>query len=769
MKVEKRNGKLEQVNFDKIKRRLKELIKGNDCLYHLKAIKDVDIICQEIISKLYDGVKSREIDEEVARICVSSTEYLDMPVLASRIIVSNLHKNTFSNYSEYINFIYNNNIISEKFYNTVNKHYERINQEIDYDRDYSFEYFGFKTLENAFLLKVDKKVIERPQQMYMRVAFSVFDNDVDKAINLYHYISNHYYTHASPTLFNAGLKLQNLSSCFLKGMDDSIDGIYKSLSDCAKISKVGGGIGIHISNVRARGSKIRGTNGESYGITSMLQVFEKTSLYVDQSGRRKGSYAIFLEPWHADIMEFLELRLAGADADRARHLFYGLWVPDLFMEKVKNDQDWYLMCPDECPGLNEVYGDDFVKLYESFIEQKKYRKIIKAQDIWRKILSVQIETGMPYICYKDSVNQKCNQKNLGTIKSSNLCCEISLYSDSKEYAVCNLSSINLTKFVNENLEFNFKKLESITEFIVEALNNVIDNSYCPVVEGTLSNSRHRPIGIGIQGLADVFAKMGFAYDSPEAKKINIEISETIYYSALKSSINLSKKYGSYSSFKDSPFSKGILQMDMWESDFKSTRYDWDIIRQDVQKYGARNSMLTAYMPTATTAQIMGNSECFEPLHACFYKKRVLSGEFSIINKYLLRDLSKLKLWNKRMEQLLLLNDGSIQNIKEIPQNLKNIYKTCWEVDMKCLIEYARDRSIFIDQMQSLNFFIQNPTWKNLNINHFRAWKSGLKTGMYYLRSAPVAEGGKFSVSAELEKSTREEAESCPIGCTSCSS
>lgn len=771
MKVKKRNGTFEKLIFTKIQTRIRKAINQTPCLKH---VMDNDEITQKVITELYDGISTNEIDEQTCRICVASIEYKDMPTLASRIIVSNMHKNTTSNYREYIKKLHDENMINENFYNTVMENIETIENEIDYSRDYFFDFFGFKTLEKSYLFKLNNEVIERPQQMYIRVAFSIFNNNVQDAIQLYHLISQHYYTHASPTLFNSGIKIQNLSSCFLKGIDDSIEGIFKSLSDCAQISKVGGGIGIHISSIRARGSQIRGTNGHSDGIVPMLKVFDKTCVYVNQSSRRKGSFAIFLEPWHADILEFLDLKNSqGLDSARARDLFYGLWIPNIFMEKIKNNQDWYLMCPNECPGLNETFGKEFEELYQKYIDEKKYRNVVKAQDVWKKVLSSQIETGTPYICYKDNVNEKCNQKNLGIIKSSNLCCEISLYSDDKEYAVCNLASLALPKYVNDDLHFDFEKLSSVTEFVVKALNNVIDNTYCPVPEARSSNSKHRPLGIGVQGLADVYIKMKIPFESEQAFELNKQIFETIYYSCLKSSVELAKQYGKYSSFENSPFSKGILQFDMWDENFKSDRYDWDSLKQDIKKFGVRNSMLTALMPTASTAQILGNAECFEPIDSCYYKKRVLAGEYSIINKYLVNELTKLKLWSKEMADLIIYYRGSIQKIDTIPQKLKEIYKTCWEIDMKNVISQARDRSLFIDQMQSMNLFINVSTFKNLNSLHFYAWKNGLKTGSYYIRSLPISNAGNFSIDSKMEKKIREkeiqeQAESCPIGCFNCS-
>lgn len=1153
MKIKKRNGNLEQLSFDKIIYRLKKLC-NDKTLGVLKKI-DPDVVAQRVVSSIYDGVHSTELDEEAARIAVSMTENMEYQKLASRIIISDMHKSTIECFSEVMENLYNNTdksgnpmpIIADDVIEIVRANKDALNFEIDYNRDYMFDYFGFKTLERSYLMKIwdkntnEMRVVERPQHLYMRVAVGIHKDDISSVIKTYHLISQHFYTHASPTLFNSSSRLSAFTSCYLIGTNDSIDGIFKTVSDCAKISKLGGGIGVHISNIRAKGSLIRGTNGLSDGIIPMIKVYNASAVYVNQSGRRKGSFAMYCEPWHADILEFLELKKnQGHDDVRARDLFYAMWTPDLFMKQVESDGDWYLMCPDECPGLPEKYGDDFEELYWKYVEEKKYRKVVKAQEVWKKILEAQIETGVPYICYKDSVNKKCNQKSLGTIKSSNLCvapetmiltskgyyqiadlenkeievwngqefsktivrktgveqklvqvklsngsqvectpyhkfyvvtgkrpnaypklqqveaqklqkgmqliksefpviekghqdfpypyehglfcadgtyehnsqresnkiermcpnkalpekdycgrhihmynsnktsseycqaniqwlpritlygekkkllpyltsriqakednlgrinvrlmsdlkqkfevpincdlniklrwlegfcdgdgciirtdgctaiqvssihyafltnvkyllqtlgcdpkiipgvdegwrnmpdgngeykefwcqksyrmnitsydtaklydlgfrtkrlqitgvypknntkrwirvediidtnriddtycfkeekrgmgifngvltgqcAEISLYSDDKEYACCNLASIALPKFVeyseNGKPYFNFEKLCEIAEYIITPMNKVIDNNYYPTPETEKSNFAHRPLGIGAQGLADVFFKMKLPFESKEAKQLNKEIFETIYYGCMKGSIELAKKDGAYSSFKGSPFSEGKFQFDLAQEydgikldEYLSGRWDWETLRKELVEYGARNSMLVALMPTASTAQIMGNIESFEPIDSCIFKRRVLSGEFMVVNKHLVEDLNKLKLWNKEMKDTIIANNGSIQSITEIPDNLKEVYKTVWEISMKSVIEQCRDRGVFVDQMQSMNLFMANPTYKKLSSMHFYGWKNNLKTGCYYLRSKAIASAGKFSVDANLEKQIRK--------------
>jgi len=782
MKIKKRDGRLEQLSFDKIIYRLKKIC-NDKVLGALKSI-DPDIVAQKVVSSIYDGVTSCELDEEAARIAVSMIDNLQYQKLASRIIISNAHKNTHECFSEVMERLYNNTdklgkhapILADDIIEIIRKHKNTLNFAIDYNRDYLFDYFGYKTLERSYLQKIwnvkneRMEIIERPQHLYMRVAVGIHKDDIESVLKTYHLISQHYYTHATPTLFNAGTRLASLASCYLIGSDDSIEGIFITITDCGKISKLAGGIGVHITNIRAKGSMIRGTNGLSDGIIPMIKVYNETARYINQGGKRKGSFALYLETWHADILEFLDLKKNQGHEDmRARDLFYAMWISDLFMKCVEEDSDWYLMCPDECPGLSDTYGEDFEKLYNKYVTERRYKRVVKAQEIWRKILDAQIETGTPYICYKDAVNKKCNQKNLGTIKSSNLCAEINLYSDDKEYAVCNLASIALPKFVKydhiNKPYFDFEHLRQISEYIIHAMNKVIDHTYYPVPETKLSNMKNRPVGLGIQGLVDVYVKMRLPFESEDAKKLNKEIFETIYYGSLRGSIELAKRDGAYSSFQGSPFSEGKLQFDLAAeydgidlTNYLSGRWDWDSLKQDLVKYGSRNSMLLALMPTASTAQIMGNSECFEPVDSCIFKRRVLSGEFIVVNKYLVEDLEKLNLWNNELKDMIIANDGSIQNIDIIPDDIKQLYKTVWEISMKSVIEQCHDRGVFIDQTMSMNLFMANPNYKRLTSMHFYAWKKNLKTGMYYLRSKSSASAGKFSINPELEKRIREKKE-----------
>jgi ribonucleoside-diphosphate reductase alpha chain len=1137
MKIQKRDGRLEQLSFDKIIYRLQKLC--NDSSLGLLTTIDPDVIAQRVVSSIYDGVTSCELDEEAARIAISLTENPEYQKLASRITISNAHKSTHECFSEVMERLYNNTdksgahtpILADDVIEIIRRHKNTINVAIDYKRDYLFDYFGYKTLERSYLQKIMNndtnvmELVERPQHLYMRVAIGIHKDNIDSILKTYNLISQHYYTHASPTLFNAGTRLSNLSSCFLVGTDDSLEGIFKTITDCGKISKVGGGIGVHITNIRAKGSIIRGTNGKSDGIIPMIKVYNETAKYINQcftpdtwvysksgpkqmqdvttddnlitidgtfkkvneviknnvqkeileiratntlfpvkvtkehelyllknqrkitnysvikkrlekgiikpdfynasalteddlvgfpipkyeldndihdldyykfygimlgdghicngrneygvtlgnetksdlkefvrkylgsknihywecdnisecssirwsgseslnltrdmlydsdnqkviqedflhlskhkiikilegllrtdgsnlkelvfttssqklimqmrylflrigiltsgyirnnigkshvtkhgrtittkqlsyclripkhpnlssiiqfkkpgkyfkyfewnnilwgrirsinkieyqgevydfnmidnhnyltdmglvhnSGKRKGSFAVYLEPWHSDILEFLDLKKNQGHEDvRARDLFYAMWVPDLFMKTVETDSDWYLMCPDECPGLTDVYGEEFEKLYWSYVEQKRYKRVVKAQEVWTRILDSQMETGTPYIGYKDAVNRKCNQKNLGTIRSSNLCIEISLYSDHKEYATCNLASIALPKFVKYDKDnkpyFDFQHLKEVAEYIIEPMNKVIDNNYYPVPETKLSNLQHRPLGIGIQGYHSILFQMRLPFESEEAKKLNKEIFETIYYGCLQGSIELAKKDGVYSSFPGSPFSEGKLQFDLCKefdgidlNEYLSGRWDWDALKKDLVKYGTRNSMLLALMPTASTAQIMGNTESFEPIDSCIFKRRVLSGEYIVVNKYLVEDLVKLGLWSKDLKDTIIANDGSIQDIDIIPNDLKALYKTVWEISMKSVIEQCRDRGVFVDQMQSMNLFMANPNYKRLTSMHFYAWKSNLKSGMYYLRSKSSASAGKFSIDPELEQRIKE--------------
>ena len=779
MQIKKRDGRLEKLSFDKVIYRLSKLCNDSSlCL--LKTI-DPDIIAQRVVSSIYDGVTSCELDEEAARIAISMTENPEYQKLASRIIISNAHKNTIECFSEVMENLYNNTdklgnpapILADDIIEIIRKHKNTINFAIDYKKDYIFDYFGYKTLERSYLQKILNKttnkmdVVERPQHLYMRVAIGIHKDDIESVIKTYNLISQHYYTHATPTLFNAGTRLANLASCFLIGTEDSLEGIFKTITDCGKISKMAGGIGLHVTNIRAKGSLIRGTNGPSDGLIPMLKVYNEVAKYINQGGKRKGSFACYVEPWHSDILEFLDLKKNQGHEDvRARDLFYAMWVPDLFMKRVEEDSDWYLMCPDECPGLTDVYGEEFEELYNNYVEEGRYKRIVKAQEVWTHILDAQMETGTPYIGYKDAVNKKCNQKNLGTIRSSNLCLEISLYSDHNEYAVCNLCSIALPKFVkydeNGSPFFDFEYLKNVSEYIIEPMNKVIDNNYYPVPETKKSNMAHRPIGVGVQGLVDVYVKMRLPFESQEAKKLNKEIFETIYYGCLKGSMELAKNDGTYSSFKGSPFSEGKLQFDLAAefdgidlSNYLSGRWDWDTLKSDLVKYGARNSMLLALMPTASTAQIMGNTESIECFDSCIFKRRVLSGEYVVVNKYLVEDLLKLGLWSKELKDTIIANEGSIQNIDIIPDNLKALYKTVWEISMKSVIEQASDRGVFVDQMQSMNLFMANPNYKRLTSMHFYAWKAHLKSGMYYLRSKASASAGKFSIDPELEKRIKE--------------
>jgi ribonucleoside-diphosphate reductase alpha chain len=779
MKIEKRDGRLEQLSFDKIIYRLQKLC--NDSSLGLLTTIDPDVIAQRVVSSIYDGVTSCELDEEAARIAISMTENPEYQKLASRITISNAHKSTHECFSEVMERLYNNTdksgahtpILADDTIEIIRLHKNTINVAIDYKRDYLFDYFGYKTLERSYLQKIMNndtnvmELVERPQHLYMRVAIGIHKDNIDSILKTYNLISQHYYTHASPTLFNAGTRLSNLSSCFLLGTDDSIEGIFKTITDCGKISKIAGGIGVHVTNIRAKGSIIRGTNGPSDGIIPMVKVYNEVAKYINQGGKRKGSFAIYLEPWHSDILEFLDLKKNQGHEDvRARDLFYAMWVPDLFMKTVEADSDWYLMCPDECPGLADVYGEEFETLYWSYVEQKRYKRVVKAQEVWTRILDSQMETGTPYIGYKDAVNRKCNQKNLGTIRSSNLCLEISLYSDHNEYAVCNLASIALPKYVKYDESgkpyFDFEHLRQVSKYIMEPMNKVIDNNYYPVPETKTSNLKHRPVGIGLQGYHSILFQMRLPFESEEAKKLNKEIFETIYYGCLQGSIELAKKDGAYSSFPGSPFSEGKLQFDLCKefdgidlNEYLSGRWDWDALKKELVKYGTRNSMLLALMPTASTAQIMGNTESFEPIDSCIFKRRVLSGEYIVVNKYLVEDLVKLGLWSKNLKDTIIANDGSIQNIDIIPDDLKALYKTVWEISMKSVIEQCRDRGVFVDQMQSMNLFMANPNYKRLTSMHFYAWKSNLKSGMYYLRSKSSASAGKFSIDPELEQRIKE--------------
>ena len=766
MLVIKRDKRKESVKFDKITARIEKLSYGLNTKY----VKTIEI-AKKVIDGLYDGVSTQELDELAAETAATlTTKHPDYAILAARISISNLHKTTSKSFSNTMKRLYtyinpktgkNASLLSKEVYGIINKNAALLDSSIIYDRDFSYDYFGFKTLQKSYLLKLDGVVVERPQHLLMRVAIGIHKEDIDAAIETYNLLSEKWFTHATPTLFNAGTPKPQLSSCFLLTMkDDSIDGIYDTLKQCAKISQSAGGIGLSIHNVRATGSYINGTNGISNGIIPMLRNFDMTARYVDQGGgKRKGSFAIYLEPWHSDIFEFLQLKKNhGKEELRARDLFYAMWIPDLFMKRVESNEDWSLFSPDEAQDLHEKYGDDFEKLYAKYEKEGKARKTVKAQDLWFEILESQIETGNPYILYKDAANKKSNQKNLGTIKSSNLCTEIMEYTSPDEIAVCNLASIALNKFVKDDLTYDHQKLYEITKVITKNLNKVIDVNYYPVEEARNSNMKHRPIGIGVQGLADAFILMRHSFDSKEAKKLNVEIFETIYFGAMEASMELSKKDGSYETYEGSPVSKGIFQFDMWGINPDSNRWDWTKLKQKVKKNGVRNSLLLAPMPTASTSQILGNNECFEPYTSNIYTRRVLSGEFIVVNKHLLKDLIKLNLWNDSMKDKLMEANGSIQGFKEIPDDIKHLYRTVWEISQKSIIDMAADRGAYICQSQSMNIHMQDATFGKLTSMHFHAWKKGLKTGLYYLRTKAAADAIKFTIVKEEKSDVNQEAE-----------
>jgi len=775
MDVVKRDGRKEPVKFDKITARVKKLC------YGLNAIVQPEMVAMKVIEGLYDGVTTIELDNLAAEVSASKTiEHPDYALLASRISVSNLHKNTKKSFSDTVSDLYhyidpksgqNASLIAEDVFEIIQKNADYLDGQIIYDRDYKYDYFGYKTLERAYLLKLDGEIVERPQHMLMRVSIGIHKNDLESAIKTYNLMSEGWFTHATPTLFNAGTPKPQMSSCFLLTMkEDSIEGIYDTLKQCARISQSAGGIGLSIHDIRAKGSYIKGTNGVSNGIVPMLKVFNDTARYVDQGGgKRKGSFAIYIEPWHSDIQDFLDLKKnTGFEDQRARDLFYAMWVPDLFMKRVKNNENWTLMCPNECPGLSDAYGDEFEALYIKYETEGKGRKTIKAQDVWFKILESQIETGTPYMVYKDAANIKSNQKNLGTIKSSNLCTEILEYSAPDETAVCNLGSIALPKYVNaETKAFDFDKLFEVAYQLTVNLNQVIDVNYYPVKEAENSNFRHRPIGLGVQGLADAFILMRFPFDSADAKQLNKDIFETIYYAAMTASKDLAKKDGAYSTYEGSPVSKGIFQFDMWGVT-PSNRWEWDVLKEEVKEYGVRNSLLMAPMPTASTAQILGNNECFEPYTSNVYTRRVLAGEYIIVNKHLLKDLVKLGLWDSVMKNKLMASNGSVQNIAEIPQDIKDLYKTAWEISGKTLIDLSADRGAYVCQSQSLNLFMENANFAKLTSMHFYGWESGLKTGMYYLRTKAAADAVKFTLdktALEQPKAKTEEERLAEIACS----
>jgi ribonucleoside-diphosphate reductase alpha chain len=764
MLVLKRDGRRESVKFDKITVRIERLCYGLNPDY----VKPVEI-AKKVIDGLYDGVSTVELDHLAAETAATmTTRHPDFAKLAARIEISNLHKvteesffNTMKRLYTYINPKTGENaaLLSTKVFGVIQANAKRLDEAIDYNRDYNYDFFGYKTLERSYLMRLDGKVVERPQHMLMRVAVGIHMEDIDRAIETYNLMSEKWFTHATPTLFNAGTPKPQLSSCFLLSMqDDSIDGIYDTLKQCAKISQSAGGIGLSIHNVRATGSYIKGTNGTSNGIVPMLRNFDMTARYVDQGGgKRKGSFAIYMEPWHADIFDFLSLKKNhGKEEMRARDLFYALWIPDLFMKRVEANENWSLFCPHECPGLYDAYGDEFERLFEKYEKEGRARKTIKAQDLWFEILESQIETGTPYMLYKDAANKKSNQKNLGTIRSSNLCTEIMEFTSKDEVAVCNLASIALNMFVKEDGTYDHQRLYEVTKVVTRNLNKVIDVNYYPVEEARRSNMRHRPIGIGVQGLADTFMLLKISFESEEARKLNKDIFETIYFGAMETSMELAQEEGAYETFEGSPVSKGIFQFDMWGVEPNSGRWDWFELKQKVKKHGVRNSLLLAPMPTASTSQILGNNECFEPYTSNMYVRRVLSGEFIVANKYLMQELIDLGLWNERTMNKIKMENGSVQNIPEIPQDIKERYKTVWEISQKTIIDMAADRGAFICQSQSMNIHLQDANFGKMTSMHFYAWKKGLKTGMYYLRTKAAADAIKFTVEKEKKEKPVEQ-------------
>lgn len=758
MYVLNRKGEEEDISFDQILKRIQRLS------YGLHELVDPARVTQGVINGMYSGIKTCELDELAAQTCAyMATTHPDFSILAARITTDNLHKNTSDDIGEVANQLYHfkdvrgrdASLISKEVYDFIIKHKDRLNKEIDYTRDFNYDYFGFKTLERSYLLRINNKIVERPQHLLMRVSIGIHIDDIDRALETYHLMSQKYFTHATPTLFNSGTPRPQMSSCFLLSIQsDSIEGIFETLKQCALISKTAGGIGIAVQDVRGQNSYIRGTNGNSNGLIPMLRVFNDTARYVDQGGgKRKGSFAIYIEPWHSDVFEFLDLRKNhGKEELRARDLFYALWIPDLFMKRVKENKDWTLMCPNECPGLSETWGEEFEKLYTKYEEEGLGKRTVPAQDLWFAILQSQIETGTPYMLYKDACNSKSNQQNLGTIKCSNLCCEIVEYTSPGEVAVCNLASIALCKFVEvEERKFNFQKLYDITRIITRNLDKIIERNYYPVKEAKVSNHRHRPIGIGVQGLADTFMLLRYPYESDDAKELNKRIFETMYYAALEESVELAKVHGPYETFKGSPASKGILQFDMWNVKVDNKYWNWDELKQKIIKHGLRNSLLLAPMPTASTSQILGNNESFEPYTSNIYYRRVLSGEFFVVNPHLLKDLFDRGLWDEDMKQQLIAHNGSIQYINEIPDDLKELYKTVWEIKQKNIIDMAADRGAFIDQSQSLNIHIQKPTFAKLSSMHFYGWEKGLKTGAYYLRTQAATDAIKFTVDTHVVK------------------
>ncbi|MFT5922483.1 MAG: ribonucleoside-diphosphate reductase alpha chain [Flavobacteriales bacterium] len=760
MFVKKRDGRKEAVKFDKITARIKKLC------YGLHSSVDPTKIAMKVIEGVYDGVTTPELDNLAAEVsATNAVSHPDYALLASRIAVSNLHKGTKKQFSEVMTDLYNYidpktgenaSLLAEDVHKIIQENSDFLDSNIIYDRDFSYDFFGFKTLERSYLLKLNGEVAERPQQMLMRVSIGIHKEDLEAAVDTYNMMSEGWFTHATPTLFNAGTPKPQMSSCFLLTTKaDSISGIYDTLKQCAQISQNAGGIGLAIHDIRAKGSYIKGTNGTSNGIVPMLKVFNDTARYVDQGGgKRKGSFAMYIEPWHADVHDFLDLKKNhGKEEQRARDLFYALWIPDLFMKRVEEDGMWTLMCPNECPGLSACWGPEFEKLYTKYEEEGKGRETIKAQDLWHKIVESQIETGTPYMLYKDAANSKSNQQNLGTIRSSNLCTEILEYTSEDEVAVCNLASVALPKYIKDG-EFDHQRLFDVTYQVTKNLNRIIDGNYYPIVEARNSNMRHRPIGIGVQGLADAFIMMRYPFDSPEARVLNKEIFETIYYAAATASKDLAKEEGAYQTFEGSPASQGKLQFDLWGVK-PSNRWEWDILKEEIKEHGLRNSLLLAPMPTASTAQILGNNECFEPYTSNMYNRRVLSGEFIVVNKHLLRDLTRLGLWDDDMKNRVIAANGSVQGIDEIPDNLKAIYKTAWEISQKAIIDMSADRGAFICQSQSLNIFMENANFGKLTSMHFYGWKAGLKTGMYYLRTKAARDAIKFTVDKKYQTAPEE--------------
>lgn len=792
MFVLKRDGNKERVSFDKVLKRI-------DILSSDLSINSHEI-AQKVCSRIYDGVSTDKLDELAAYICSSLiVDNPDYDKLASRIVVSNHQKKTKNIFSETVEHLYNNDknqLVSDELYTIVQKYKTELDDTIKYDRDYYFDYFGFKTLEKSYLLGFEDNLIERPQDLFMRVAIGIHGDDIERIIETYNCLSNKYFVHATPTLFNFGTKRQQGSSCYLLHMEsDSVSGMYNTLHDCAMISKYAGGIGLHIHNVRANGSMIRGTNGVSSGIIPMLRVFNNTARHINQAGKRNGSIAIYLEPWHADIESFLDMKKNhGNEEERARDLFYAMWISDLFMKRVKENAKWSLMCPNDCPGLSDVYGPAFEELYEKYESEGKFKKQVEAQHIWYKILDSQIETGTPYMLYKDAVNMKTNHQNLGTIKSSNLCCEIMEYTAPDEIAVCNLASLCLPSYIKPATDtdtekvYDFELLRKMVKIVTRNLNRVIDRNFYPNDKAERSNMKHRPIGIGVQGLADTYILMGLAYESPEAEKLNKQIFETIYYASLEASMELSKERaldqnvealmneyeksslkefkGAYSSYEGSPVSNGVLQYDMW-NETPSDLWDWAKLKEDIKSFGIRNSLLVAPMPTASTAQIMGFTESFEPITTNIYKRKTIAGEFIIANKYLVRDLIALGLWDKSMKEKLIINNGSIQSIDSIPADIKIKYKTVWEIKQKNVINQAADRGAYICQSQSMNLFIENPTYSKLTNMHFYAWSKGLKTGIYYLRTKAKAQIQQFSIDPTKTKANFEDDTNDPPECLEC--